>query len=336
MVREMEIQDPCAFLESLAHNQPVGQRIPQTRWQMMTFADFINDLIGPYILEEISRQMQDAQSLLLNVTEEHLRAFETEIVENANCWMEYQRKNFRQLAMSDRMIRKRVEAVEQAAANGYGIDAENEVVMNAAPALPLVIESPSQYADEVAACMINQTYQSWLNKVGRQFSIQQEQLAELQKEMPKTQERRTPFEVAFSELIRSRETTPLVKNLQQLLCSLGVTKSCSISQERSLRHYSPQPSPPETVSAIPSPLSRSSTIPALPAVEQSTPAIYIERERPFAAAGQTPVPIAPQIPGVFASAVALLLRQSLWAVLDLQVLPQGQRCQHLLVFVLLT
>ena len=62
--------------------------------------------------------MQDAQSQLLNFAEEHQHAFETEIVENAHRWMEYQRKNFRKLAMSDQMIRKRVEALEPAAAQG--------------------------------------------------------------------------------------------------------------------------------------------------------------------------------------------------------------------------
>jgi len=55
----------------------------------MTFADFTKDLVEPYILEEITRQMQDAQSYLLNLAEEHQHAFETEIVESANRWMEY-------------------------------------------------------------------------------------------------------------------------------------------------------------------------------------------------------------------------------------------------------
>jgi len=93
--------------------------------------------------------------------------------------MEYQRKNFCKPAMSDQMIRKRVEALEQAAAQGYPIDAENDVVMNSAPALPLAIEPPPHYAAEVAACIINEKYQPWLHEVGRQLIAQQEQLAEL-------------------------------------------------------------------------------------------------------------------------------------------------------------
>jgi len=90
--------------------------------------------------------------------------------------------------MSDQMIRKRVEAFEQAAAQGYSIDSENDVVMNAAPALLLAIELPPHYSAEVAAFMINEKYQPWLNEMGRQFIAQQEQLAELQKQVAEAHE----------------------------------------------------------------------------------------------------------------------------------------------------
>jgi len=201
-VREMEIEDPSAFLQSFTHDPSVGRRIPQNSQRKMTFADLTKDLVEPYILEEITRQMQEAQSHLLNLAEEHQHAFETEIVENANRWMEYLRKNFHKLAMSDQMIWKRVEALEQAAAQGYCIDAENDVVMNAPPALPLAIEPPPHYAAEVVACIINKEYQPWLNEVGRQFIAQQEQLAELQRHVAEAEDGRTPLEVAFSEVVR--------------------------------------------------------------------------------------------------------------------------------------
>jgi len=97
------------------------------------------------------------------------------------------------------MIRKRVEALEQAAAHRYSIDAEINVVMNAAPPLPWAIEPPPHYAAEVAACIINAKYQPWLNEVGRQFIAQQEELAELQRQVAEARERRTPLEVSFSE-----------------------------------------------------------------------------------------------------------------------------------------
>jgi len=219
--------------------------------------------------------MQDAQSHLLNLAEEHQHAFETEIVENTNRWIEYQRRNFRKLAMSDQMIRKRVEALEHAAPQGYSIDAENDVVMNAAPALPLAIEPPPDYAAEVPACMINEKYQPWLNEVGRQFVAQQEQLAQLQKQVAEAHERRSPLEVAFSEVVQSRGTTPSVKNLWPSSRPLEVAKSSSISSGRSSRQNSTQPPPPEAVPATPSPLPRLSTVPAPPAVEQNTPAIHI-------------------------------------------------------------
>jgi len=303
-VREMEIEDPCAFLPSFTHDPSVGRRIPQNRQREMTCADFTKDLVETYIVEEITQQMQDAQSHLLNLAEEHQLGFETKIVENANSRMEYQRKNFSKLAMSAQMIRKRVEALEQAAAEGYSIDAENNVVMNAAPALPLAIEPPPHYAGELAACMINEKYQYWLNEVGRQFVAQQQQLAQLQKQVAEAHERRSPLEVAFSEVVRLRGTTPSVKNLRPSSRPLGVTKSSAISSWRSSRQNSPQPPPPEAVPATPSPLPRSSTVPTPQAVEHNTPAIRIERERPFAVAGQTPPPTTPQVPDAFLSAIA--------------------------------
>jgi len=178
--------------------------------------------------------MPDAHSHLVNLAEEHQHAFETAIMGNANCGMDYQRKNFCLLAMSDQMIRKLVEALEQAASQGYSIDPENDVVMNAALALPLAIEPPSHYAAEVVACMINEKYQPWLNEVGRQFIAEQEQLAELQKKVAEANERQTHFflEVAFSEVVRSWGTTPLVKNLWPSSRPLRVTKSNSISSGR--------------------------------------------------------------------------------------------------------
>jgi len=70
-VREMAIEDPCAFLESFTHDQSVGLRIPQNRQLKMTFANFTINVIQLYILEEITRQMPEAQSLLRNVAEDH-------------------------------------------------------------------------------------------------------------------------------------------------------------------------------------------------------------------------------------------------------------------------
>jgi len=81
--------------------------------------------------------------------------------------------------MSDQKIRKPVEALELAAAQGYAIGAENEVIMNSAPALLLAMELSPHYAAEVLACMIHETYQPWWNEGGRQFITPQKRLVEL-------------------------------------------------------------------------------------------------------------------------------------------------------------
>jgi len=59
--------------------------------------------------------------------------------------------------MSDQIIWKQVESLEQATTQGYSIDAENNIGMNAAPALPLAIEPPPLYAAEGVAYMIHET-----------------------------------------------------------------------------------------------------------------------------------------------------------------------------------
>ena len=40
-------------------------------------------------------------------------------------------------------------------------------------------------------------------------------------------------------------------------------------------------------------------------MEENTPGIPIDRERPFAVGGQTPLPTTPQVPGAFVSVIAL-------------------------------
>ena len=49
-VSEMETQDTCAFLQSFTHDPSLGWRIPLNRERKMTFADFTQDLVEPYIL----------------------------------------------------------------------------------------------------------------------------------------------------------------------------------------------------------------------------------------------------------------------------------------------
>ena len=85
MVTEMEIEDPCGFLERFTHHPSVGRRILLNRRPKITFANFTKYLVDPYILQEITRHMQDEQSHLLNPAEEislhlKLRSWKTLIV----------------------------------------------------------------------------------------------------------------------------------------------------------------------------------------------------------------------------------------------------------------
>jgi len=152
--------------------------------------------------------------------------------------------------MSDQMIRKWVEALEQTATQGYSIDAANDLVMNAAPALPLAIEPPPHYAAQVVACLITEKFEPWLNEVGRQFITQHEQLAELQKQVAEAQKRPMPLDVACNEAVCSRGTTPSVNNLCPSSRPLGLRKTSCISSgdlhdrilhRRHLRRLSLQP-----------------------------------------------------------------------------------------------
>jgi len=206
--------------------------------------------------------------------------------------------------MSDQMIRKWVEALEQAAGQGYSIGAENNVVMNAAPALPLAIEPPPHYAAQVAAFMINEKYQPWLNEVGRQFSHSKSSLRNCKSTWLKHMNVEPLSKWPSGRLSAFGGTNPSVKNLCPSSRPREVTKSGSISSGKSSRQNSPQPPPPEAIPTTSSPLQRSSTVPAPLAEEQNTPAIRIERERPFAVAGHTPLPTTLQVPGAFVSAIA--------------------------------
>jgi len=48
------------------------------------------------------------------------------MVTNANRWMKIQQVEYRKLALSDRMIRARLTALELAVQGGYSIDSDND------------------------------------------------------------------------------------------------------------------------------------------------------------------------------------------------------------------
>ena len=67
-----------------------------------------------------------------------------------------QQKAFGQQAMSVQMLKGRVAAVEEARREHYDIDLANDVVMRAAPPLPLVQAPAVHYAAELAKSMVDE------------------------------------------------------------------------------------------------------------------------------------------------------------------------------------
>jgi len=118
------------------------------------FQSFVRDIFELYLLKEVGKRFQEAQSQLENFVEDQQLMFQEEMVKSANEWMRDQQKAFRQQAMSVQMFKRRVAAIEQARRDNYDIDLENDVLMRAAPPLPLVQAPPVHYAAELAKYML--------------------------------------------------------------------------------------------------------------------------------------------------------------------------------------
>jgi len=71
-------------------------------------------------------------------------------------------------AMSVQMLRGRVAALAQARHEKYDIDLENDVVMRAAPPLPLVQAPLVHQASELAKYMVDERYESFLTVLASQ------------------------------------------------------------------------------------------------------------------------------------------------------------------------
>ena len=146
----MLIEHPCSLLATLMRDNTARQRVPEPNRNNVTFQSFVRDIFEPYLLMEVGKRFQEAQGQLLNFVKEKQLMFKEEMVKSANEWMWDQQKAFRQQAMTVQMLKGRVAPLEQARCDNYVIDLENDVVMRAAPPLPLVPAPPVHYAAELA------------------------------------------------------------------------------------------------------------------------------------------------------------------------------------------
>jgi len=244
----------------------------------MTFANFTRELFEPYIVREETKRFQEAKASMGDFITAAQLEWQNEMVANANRWMKIQQVEYRKLALSDRMIRARLTGLKLAVQGGYSIDSDNDVNIRTAPALPLAIEPPPQYAAEMAAVMLHKEMAPILTQVAQTALESQEQVRQLEQQLQVlVVPQPSPLTVAFQEAMRSRGVSPVanLRNIQVEAQRSGLTKSRSQASRQSSRQPSPQPPPRALLN-----------VPALPVVEPSTPApaIRVESDRRYAVA----------------------------------------------------
>ena len=126
-VQELEILNHVTFLQSFTHDPSVGQTIPPQRRTPMTFANFTRELLEPYIVREETKRFQEAKASMGDFITATQLEWQNEMVANANRWMKIQHVEYRKLALSDRMIRARLTALELAVQGGYSLDSAAEM-----------------------------------------------------------------------------------------------------------------------------------------------------------------------------------------------------------------
>jgi len=224
------------------------------------FHSFVRDIFESYLLKEVGKRFQDAQGQLENFVEDQQLMFLEEMVKSGNEWMRDQQKAFRQQAMLVQMLKGTVAAIEQARRDNYDIDLANDVLMRAAPPLPLVQAPPVHYAAELAQYMVDERYQSFLTELASQnirqqmqIDAQQQQFREQQQQLALTALRLSPFETAITEALSSRGQTPAgVSGLGKGRARRKVSKERRSGAGSS--RVSPQPATPTTnplVAALP-------------------------------------------------------------------------------------
>ena len=208
-----------------------------------------------------------------------------------------QQKAFKHFARSCTLLRGRVAALEHAVQHGYKIDSHSDVVMQAAPALPLVQAPPIEYAREIAAYMVQAEWQPYLTELAKTNMQQQETIRQQNEQLVAAHSAQTRLSrfaegVAAAVMIHSRSASPAGN-------PRGVDKNKKSGKAKEKEPSSGKPSAPSVPpSSLPTTPAQQTNPPAHPAVEPATPAIQVQLERPFAVAAATPIPATPHNPTV--------------------------------------
>jgi len=221
----------------------------------MTFINFRRELFEPYMVSEVTLRFQEAKASMGDFISATQLEWQNEMVLNAKRWMTLQLIEYRKLALSDRMIRARLTALELAGQGGYSIDSDNDMNMRTAPLLPMAIEPAPQNAAEMAALMLHKQMAPILTQVANMALESQEQVKQFDPQLQVLViAQPPPLTLVFEEAMRSKSVRPVstLKNLRSAAERSGITKSTSLASRQSSRQSSPQP-PPQALSNIPTP-----------------------------------------------------------------------------------
>ena len=120
----------------------------------MNFAVFTRECFEPYILREVGRRFCEAEKQLGNFVESRQLIFQQQMVKTAYAWITQLQKAFKHYARSASILRGRVAALETVVKEGYKIDSNSDMIMQAASPLLLVQVPSIEYAREIAAYMV--------------------------------------------------------------------------------------------------------------------------------------------------------------------------------------
>ena len=86
--RDIVVHDPRSLMISLTQNPTVAEWIPESAQEGVSFERFTQEILEPYILREVGRRFQEAQTQLQYFVENKLAHFQQQMVKIATAWME--------------------------------------------------------------------------------------------------------------------------------------------------------------------------------------------------------------------------------------------------------
>ena len=180
------------------------------------------------------------------------------MVKMATAWMDKVQRHYRQQVMSSNLLNKRLKALEEVAAKGWKIDADNDVVITQASPLEVVHAGYHSHIPDFAKIMVSPEWQAFMTDQARR---------ELGIVGAERQPRVSPFALAVDDYLARRSVSPARSvTARDGAPRAGVLKCKGAANlaQKAMAH----------------------PLPAQP----TTPSVRVEAERPFVVAQATPLP----------------------------------------------